>query len=208
VLGAEEASAQTVDRLARQACAFGQLFPVRVHDIRNAAHGARSLALKVRASTSRPQQHHGADRRPGREAPTLEAVRNRGVRRRNRHWQDERENGPARGSREVTAERAGEEGREADGRHRCGAEPRASGAQSPDCDERGADAPEPEIREEASPRRPSELGQYEHRERSEGREDRRLRLPDHLVREREDRRHDDRGARGAFQRCEVRHAWR
>ena len=53
-----------------------------------------------------------------------------------------------------------------------------------------------------------ELDQHQYRERSEGREDRRLRLPDHLVREREHRRNDDRGARGALQRCDVRHGGR
>src|SRR5207248_7469346 len=51
--------------------------------------------------------------------------------------------------------------------------------------------------------RASELDQHEQREGSEGREDRRLRLLDQLVREREDRRHKDRGARRALQRCEV-----
>jgi len=52
-------------------------------------------------------------------------------------------------------------------------------------------------------RRTSELGQDEQRDRSERPEQRRLRLCDHLVREREYRRHYDRGSRGALQRCHV-----
>src|SRR5439155_15208451 len=64
-----------------------------------------------------------------------------------------------------------------------------------------------EVGDETSPRRPSELDQHEHRKRSEGRKDRRLRLFDHLVRERKDRRHHNRGARGALQRGGV-HGWR
>jgi hypothetical protein len=175
------------------------LFCVRVHDIRNAAHRAGRLALKVGGSTNGPEQHDRADRCSGCEAPAFEAVRNRGVRRRKRYRQDERQNGPGRAGREVAAECAREEDGEADDRHRAGRKPRASRAQGPECDEGRADASEREICEEAASRRSSELGQHEQRDRSERREQGRLRLVDDLVREREHRRHHDRGSRGALQ---------
>jgi len=206
--GAEEAAAQTVDRLARKACAFGELVAARVHEVRDGAHSAGGLALKVSAPARRPQEHDRGDPRPGREAPALEPVRNRGVRRRNRHGQDEREDRRGRGRREVTADHAREEDAEADGCHRAGGQPGISRAEGPERDEDGADARKPRVRDEASQRRATELDEHEYRERSEGREDRRLRLLDHLVCEREDRRHDDRSARGALQRCQVGHGCR
>lgn len=126
----------------------------------------------------------------------------------NRHRQDEREERSGRACREVAADRAREERAEADDGHRAGGKPRVSRAEGPDRDEHGAYRRQADVREEASQRRTRELDQHEDGERPEGGRERRLRLPDHLVREREHRRHDDCRARGALQRCEIRHGWR
>jgi hypothetical protein len=92
--------------------------------------------------------------------------------------------------------------------HRAGAEPGVPRAERTQRDEPCPDGSQAEVGEQPHSPPAAELDQHEHRERAEGREDRRLRLPDHLVREREDRRHHDRGARGGLQRCEIRHEWR
>jgi hypothetical protein len=180
----------------------------RVHEVRGGAHGAGGLALQVGVPAGRPEEHDRADPRAGRKAPAFEAVRNRRVRYRNRHGQDEREDRSGRCRREVAAQHAGEQGDEADDCHRTRGEPRVSRAERSQRDEDGADERKPDICGEPLPRRASKLDQHEDREGSEGRVDRRLRLLDHLVREREDRRDHDRRARGALQRCEVRHGCR
>ena len=121
VLGAEEAPAESVDRPACEVCAFAEMFSVRLQKLRHGAQGAGSLTLEVGAPASRPEEHDGANPGAGREAPTLEAVGNRGVRRRNRHRQHECEERSGRARREVAAERAREERGETDERHRaCG----------------------------------------------------------------------------------------
>ena len=208
MLGAEEAPAQSVDRPACEPCSFGRALAVRVQEVRDGAQRAGGLALKVGAPSRRPEQHERADPGAGRESPAFQAVGNGGVRRRKRHRQDEREERPGRGRREVAVDHAREEDGKADDRHSARGEPRVSRAERPERDERGSHARQPEVRGQAGLRRARELDQHEQRERPERREDRRLRLLDHLVREREDRRDDDRGTCGALQRCEVRHGSR
>jgi hypothetical protein len=97
----------------------------------------------------------------------------------------------------------GEERAEAHDRHRSGGEPRAAGAQCPERDERAADTPKCEVGEQARSRRPCELGQDEQRKGSDGREQRRRLIPDHLVRKREHPRCHDRRARGALESCPI-----
>ena len=208
MLGAEEAPAEAVDRLACEGAALAELVAVGLDQVRDGSQRAGGRALKVGAPPGRPEQHDRADPRARREAPAFETVRDRGVRRRNRHRQDEGEDRSGRARGEVAVDHAREEHGKADDCHRARGEPRVPRAKGAERDEHGADKPEPEIRGEATPRRAREVGQDEYRERSESREDRRLRLLDHLVREREDRRDDDRGARGALQRSEVRHGRR
>ena len=155
--GLEEPRTQTVDRFTREARPAGQLLRVRVEDIRDAAQGRRGFALKVGAPAGRPQEHHREDRSSDRKAPACEAVRDRGVRSRDRYGEDEGEDRAGRARREVAAEHAGEQCGEADDRHGGGSQPRASGAEGPEGDEGGADASEREVREEASPGRTAEL---------------------------------------------------
>ena len=208
MLGPEEAPAEIVDRFTCKARQFSRPFPVCVQEVSHDAQRAGCLAVLIGVPARRPEEHDRADPRAGGEAPTLEAVGNRGVWRRNRHRQHECEERSGRSRREVAADHAREQSREADRCHRTRAEPCVSGAESPEGDERRADAPQADVCEQATPPRPSELDQYEHRERSEGREDRRLRLRYHPVREREHRGHDDRRARGALQRCQIGHGFR
>src|SRR5207253_1483568 len=80
-----------------------------------------------------------------------------------------------------------------------------AGAERPERDERGADGGEGEVRDQAGSPQAAELHEHENRERSERGEERRLRVPDHLIREGEDARHDDRGARSGLERLDVRH---
>jgi hypothetical protein len=207
MLRAEEAPAQIVDRLTGDACSVCELFLVRVQEVRHDAERVGGRAMKVGTPPGGPEEHEGADPRAGGEAPAFEAVRNRRVRRRNRHRQDKRQERSRRGRCEVAADHAREESAEADDRHCACGEPRISRTQRPDRDVRRADASQPEVRDQATPPRATELDQHEQRERSEGREDRRLGLPDDLVRERKDGRHHDRGTRGALQRCDI-HGWR
>ena len=126
VLGAEKALPQSIDRFAREARAFGRLLRLGVQTRCHRTQRARGFAPQVGASTWRPQQHDRARTDANREAPAFEAVRDRRVRRRNRHRQHEREERSGCGRREVAADHAREERDEADGRHRARAEPRAS----------------------------------------------------------------------------------
>ena len=120
---------------------------VRVHEVGDGAQRAGGVVLQVGAPARRPEEHDRADPRAGREAPAFEAVRDRRVRRRNRHRQDEREDRSGRGRREVAADHAGEERDEADDRHRACGEPRVSRAERPERDEDGAGAREPGVGE-------------------------------------------------------------
>ena len=156
----------------------------------------------------RAEEHDRADPRTDRESPALEPVRNRGIRRRDRHRQDEREDRAGRSGGEVAVDHAREESGEAHDRHRTGTEPRIARAECPKRDERGAGAGQSEVRHEPRARTPSELDEHEHRERTERSEDRCLRLLDDVVREREDRRDHDRRARGALQRGQIQHGSR
>ena len=200
-----ELPAETVGCLARAPSDLGHLLACRIDEVGDRAQGTCGFAVKIGPTARRPEQQEGGRAGAEGEPPAREAVRDHGARRGNRHRQHEGQQRPRRGRREVAVDHAREEHDEADDRHRAGGEPRAPRAERPERDEDRADATEPEVREQALARCAGEVDEHEQGERAERREYRRLRLADHLVRDREDRRDDDRCAGGALQRGEIRH---
>ncbi len=73
----------------------------------------------------------------------------------------------------------------------------------PSEDEHSADERERALRQQPLAHRPAEVDEQQHRERAERRERRQRGIADHLVADREHRRHDDRRPPGATQRGEV-----
>jgi len=161
VLAAEEPPAECVDGLAGQASSLGQLVRACLQEVRDGPQRTGGLALKVDAPSRRPEQHHCASTGADREGPALEPVRDRGVRRRNRRRQDERQDRSGRCGCEVAVDHAREQRGEADDRHRPAREPLVPRAERPERDEGDTDAREREVRDEASPRRACELDENE-----------------------------------------------
>ena len=153
VLGAEEAPPESVDCLAREASAFGELLAVGVQHVRDRAQSFGGRVMTIGLPARRPEKHDRAHPGADCEAPALEPVRDRGVRRRNRHREDEREDRSGRRRCEVAAEHAGEEDDEADNRHRARSEPWAPRAERPERDEESADEPQPGVGGQPLPRR-------------------------------------------------------
>ena len=193
-----DARASAADRFAAR--------PARARSPAAASASRSSAAARTPARLSRrrsargprrPEEHHGADAGAARERPSprsrsgIAASGARIVTGRTKVSMR-----PRRPGRRVAAERAREErqrSRPAPSRprraRRCREHRVPSGMKTAPV------AGEPEVGEEAGRGGAAELDQQEDRERSEGGEDRRLRLRDHLVGEREDRRHHDRRAR-------------
>jgi len=126
MLRAEEAPTETVDCLACHACLFVRPFAVRVDEVRDRAQRVGRIALKVGAPARRPQQHDREDRRAGRKSPAFESVQDRGVRGRDRHRQDEREDRGGRPRCEIAIDHSREQRDESDDRHRAGGQQRTS----------------------------------------------------------------------------------
>ena len=162
--------------------------------------GLCGVTAQAGSRPRRPQQHLRADSSAGRQAPPPEPRRHLGEGGRERDRKDERQQRGGSGRGEVAIDRPREEDRKAHDGH-CGrGHPRVPRAQRPDDDVHGAGACQSQEGEEPAAHRTGEIGQHQHREGSERSEDCGLRIPDHLVGEREDGGHDDRRS-GSVPQC-------
>ncbi len=167
------------------------------------ATGAGRVAAQRPAPLRRPDEHDRADSRPGRQPPAGQPPGDGRDRGRDRDRQHEGQHRRRSSGREVAVDNPGEQDEEPDHGHGRRGQPDVSRAQGPHHDQYRAADPQAQISDEAAHRRTAEVNEHQHRERPEGREDRRLRLLDQLKGHGEDGRHDDRGAGGALQRVQA-----
>ena len=205
MLRAEEASTEAVHGCSSgfRACACPR--GLGLDQLDDGAHGTGHRPAQIRPPPRRPQEQRRRRPHAGRKREPEETVRNDRVRRGNVRRQDEEQDRSGGCRRDVTAERAAEERHESDGSGGTRGEPGVAGAERPERDEHDTDSGKSEVRHEARSPQAAELHEHEHGERPERGEERRLRVPDDLIREREDARHDDRSARSRLQRLDVRH---
>ena len=177
---------------------------LRLEQVGERPERARRRGAKPGPRARRPQEHRRRDRDCGRQAPALETRRDRRRRRRDVHREDEAEQRGEGARGAVAVDEAGEQDREPDHRHRARPGERAARADGAQDDQREAQCGERQVGGEAPARRALEVGQNQQGKRSEHREDRRLRVADDVVGEREHRRYHERSARCALKRCAIR----
>ena len=134
MLRTERAAAETVDRVAGHPQVLVRAIRRDGHP-RDCAHRAGGIVLQVSAPPRRPKQHDGADPGARGQRPAFEAVRDCGVRRRDRDGQDEQQQCPGRERCDVAVDNARHEYTEPDHGHHAGAQPRVARADRAEGDE-------------------------------------------------------------------------
>ena len=188
--GRRIAIAERVRDLGAEACGQGS----------RGRHDRRSQLISPRR---RPQHRDRHDRDHRCHAPAHQPVRDRRGRAGARHGEDEGEQEGGRGAREHRADDPGKQHAEGDERHRRCCEPCVARGQRRGADEHGTDECECCLGLHALAYRPAEIDQQQQGERAERRERRDVRVPDHLVPDREQDRHHDRGPCSAAQRRQA-----
>ena len=156
-----------------------------------------------RAFPRRPDQHHGQDADGRGQAPAGQPPAGLRHRRGHGHGQHEDQDRGGPPGREVAVDHPGEQDQEPDHEHGPGGEPGIAGACGSHRGQDHAADRERQVGQKPAAGGPAERDEDQDGQRPERGEQRGLRLADHLVGEREDRRHHDACPGGGLERDEA-----